>query len=66
MHFDILVEDLSGKKAIDILIPKIIKNKATYNVVDYRGIGHIPKNQKSAIEVNKRILPLFRHNAPLL
>lgn len=24
MHFEILVEDLSGKKALDILVPKII------------------------------------------
>ena len=24
MHFEVLVEDLSGKKALDILIPKII------------------------------------------
>ncbi len=56
MHFEILVEDPSGKKALDILIPKIINDQDTFNVVDYRGIGHIPKNYKSEIEVNKRIL----------
>lgn len=56
MHFEILVEDPSGKKALDILMPKIINDQDTFNVVDYRGIGHIPKNHKSEIEVNKRIL----------
>ena len=43
MHFEILVEDPSGKKALDILMPKIINDQDTFNVVDYRGIGHIPK-----------------------
>ncbi|MDE0635638.1 MAG: hypothetical protein OXI43_07280 [Candidatus Poribacteria bacterium] len=56
MHFEILVEDPSGKKALDILMPKIISDKDTFNVVDYRGIGHIPKNLKSPTDVNKRIL----------
>ncbi len=56
MHFEILIEDLSGKKALDILMPKIINDQDTFNVVDYRGIGHIPKNLKSSTDVNKRVL----------
>ena len=43
MHFEFLVEDSSGKKALDILVPKIIGDDHTYNVRDSHGIGHIPK-----------------------
>ena len=32
MHFEILVEDQSGKKALDILIPKIIDNQHKFKV----------------------------------
>ncbi len=56
MHFEILIEDLSGKKALDTLMPKIINDQDTFNVVDYRGIGHIPKNLKSPTDVSKRVL----------
>ena len=44
MHFEILVEDLSGKKALDILIQKIVGDQHTFNIYPYRGIGHIPKD----------------------
>jgi hypothetical protein len=30
MHFEILVEDLSGKRALDILVPKIIATEHTF------------------------------------
>ena len=56
MHFEVLVEDQSGKKALDILIPKIIGNQHTCRVIAYRGIGRIPRNLKSGTEANKRIL----------
>jgi hypothetical protein len=56
MHFEILVEDQSGKKALEILVPKIIDPKHTFKVIAYKGIGHIPKNLKSHINVSKRIL----------
>ena len=39
MHFEVLVEDQSGKKALDILIPKIIGDQHTFRVIEYRGIG---------------------------
>ena len=44
MHFEILVEDLSGKKALDILVPKLIDEHHTFIVHPYKGIGRIPKN----------------------
>jgi|SRR6476469_297434 len=57
MHFEILVEDISGKTALEILIPKIISTEQhTFNIHPYKGIGHIPKGLKSASETKKRIL----------
>ena len=56
MHFEVLVEDLSGKKALDILIPKIIGDQHTFRVIEYRGIGYIPKNLKRSTDANKRVL----------
>lgn len=56
VHFEILIEDLSGKKAIDILIPKIIGNDHTFRTHAYKGIGHIPKKLGSNQNASKRIL----------
>lgn len=56
MHFEVLVEDLSGKKALDILIPKIIGDQHSFTVHAYKGIGRIPKNLKSSTDASKRIL----------
>lgn len=56
MHFEILVEDQSGEKALKILMPKIIGGQHTFNLHFYRGIGHIPPNLKSKTDVSKRIL----------
>ena len=56
MHFEILVEDQSGKKALDILVPKIIDSNHTFIVRAYKGIGHLPKNLKGKSDPSKRIL----------
>ena len=56
MHFEILVEDQSGKKALEILIPKLIGPGHTFKVHSYKGIGRIPKNLGSNADANKRIL----------
>ena len=56
MHFEILVEDQSGKKVLDILVPKIIGEQHTFKVVPYRGIGHIPANLTSITNVGQRLL----------
>jgi len=38
MHFVILVEDISGKTALEILIPKIISSEQhTFNIHPYKG-----------------------------
>ena len=39
MQFEILVEDRSGKRALYVLIPKIIGAQDTFKVIAYKGIG---------------------------
>lgn len=49
MHLEILVEDQSGKRMLDILVPKILDAaKHTFVVRSYKGIGKIPKNMRTA------------------
>jgi hypothetical protein len=55
MHFEFLVEDQSCGKAMEILVPKMIKNGNTYRIKSYKGLGHIPKKQKPKTDANKRI-----------
>lgn len=56
MHFEILVEDKSGKKALDILVPKIIGDEHTFRVISYKGIGRIPGDLRGSTDPKKRIL----------
>lgn len=56
MHFEILVEDQSGKKMLDILIPKIIDETHTFKIYSYKGIGRIPRNLVVDANPAKRIL----------
>jgi hypothetical protein len=57
MHFEILVEDISGKTALGILVPKIVDaEQNTFQIHSYKGIGHLPKGLKSNSDPKKRIL----------
>jgi len=57
MHFEILVEDASGKIALEILLPKIIGTSPhSYKIINYKGIGTIPKGLKPNVDPSKRIL----------
>lgn len=56
MHFDILVEDVSGKEALEVLVPKVIDASNTYRVISYKGIGEIPKDLKTTQDPRKRVL----------
>ena len=56
MHFEILVEDQSGKKALEILIPKVIGDKHSFRIHAYKGIGRIPEDLRGITDPNKRIL----------
>ncbi len=49
MHFEILVEDKSGKVALDILVPKIIGKEHKFRVIAFKGIGHFPKNERDGV-----------------
>lgn len=55
MHFEFLVEDKSGEKAIEILAPKLLEEVNTFKIHSYKGIGHIPKGMKSKTDASKRI-----------
>jgi hypothetical protein len=56
MHFEILVEDASGKKMLEILLPKILGDGHTSRVIAYRGVGRIPKDMRDSKDAGKRIL----------
>jgi hypothetical protein len=59
MHFEFLVEDQSGKKALENLFPKIVScdnDQHTACFHSYKGIGRIPKDIKSHTGANRRIL----------
>lgn len=57
MHIEVLVEDVSGKEALNILIPKIIgEYPHTFRVVSYKGVGRIPSGMGSNQNASKRIL----------
>ena len=41
MHFEILIEDASGEKFLDIIVPKIIGDTHTLNVVPHEGLDDL-------------------------
>ena len=56
MHFEFLVEDQSSAKAMEILLPKLLKDNNTFRIRSYKGLGHIPRNLKPKNDASKRIL----------
>ena len=56
MHFEILVEDLSGKKALKKLMPRILGSRHTFRILNYKGIGRIPQNLRGVQDPKKRFL----------
>ena len=56
MHFEILIEDQSGKRMLDILVPKIIGAQHSFKIHSYKGIGHISKNLTSTSDPRNRLL----------
>jgi len=57
MHFEFLIEDQSGANAMEMLVPKLLGNKATFRIIKgYKGLGHIPKDLKPKSGADKRIL----------
>jgi hypothetical protein len=57
VHFEILVEDISGKELLEIVVRKIIDNaSSTYTIHSYKGCGRIPRNLRTKQDASKRIL----------
>lgn len=56
MHIEFLIEDLSGERILQTLIPRILKDHVTYNIHKYKGIGHIPKKLSTASEIKSKML----------
>ena len=59
MHFEVLVEDRSGRIALDCIMEKILGANGSdhsWEIISYKGIGHIPKDLRGVTDPNKRIL----------
>ena len=59
MHFEILVEDASGKIVLESILEKILgpnEQDHTYRIIPYKGIGRIPKDLRGTTDPQKRIL----------
>ena len=59
MHFEILVEDASGKIVLESIMEKILSpsgEEHTYKIFSYKGIGRIPKDLIGTTDPQKRIL----------
>jgi hypothetical protein len=59
MHIEILVEDSSGGKLLESLLPKILGDNHgghTWRLHPYKGIGRIPAKLTSSADPSRRIL----------
>ena len=56
MHFEFLVEDKSGKLALQSILPKILGDFHSYRIHAYRGIGHLPQDLRTAAQPQHRAL----------
>lgn len=59
MHIEILVEDSSGNKLLQVLLPQLLGPQGdphTWRLHNYKGIGRIPQGLTPKTEASKRIL----------
>ena len=57
MHLEVLVEDASGKIALDALLPKMLPPEGhTFRTIAYKGIGRLPQDLTASVDPAKRIL----------
>jgi hypothetical protein len=56
MHFEILVEDQSGKAMLEILVPGILGPQHSCRIIAYKGAGRIAKGLKPEVDPAKRVL----------
>jgi hypothetical protein len=50
MHFEILVEELSARKALDNLLPRLVINENTYKIITYQGKYDMLKKLPSVLK----------------
>ena len=62
MHIEFLIEDASGKKMLEVLLPKIYGSRedVTWRIISYKGIGKLP--QKGTCRADPKVI---RHRALL-
>jgi hypothetical protein len=58
MHLEVLVEDASGAKLLESILPQFLTPDSvhSFRIHSYKGIGHVPKGLKPKTDANKRIL----------
>lgn len=59
MHIEVLVEDSSGEKLLEHLLPQLLGPQSephTWRLHAYKGIGRIPKGLSATADPSKRIL----------
>jgi hypothetical protein len=59
MHFEILIEDSSGTRLLEYLMPKLLgphHQPHTWRLHPYKGIGRIPKNLTQGSDPSRRLL----------
>lgn len=56
MHIEFLVEDSSGKVALQTLIPKIVDAGLEFRIHSYKGVGRLPQGLRGSTDPCKRIL----------
>ena len=59
MHFEVLIEDQSGRTALEVILEKILgANSAehSWRIHPYKGVGHIPKGLRGVTDPRRRIL----------
>lgn len=59
MHIEVLVEDSSGAKLVETLLPAVIGpfgEPHTWRIHKFKGIGHLPKGLSVKADPSKRVL----------
>ena len=59
MHFEILIEDESGKIVLEAIVGRILESVGTdhtHRIISYRGVGRIPRDLRGTTDPWSRIL----------
>ena len=59
MHIELLVEDSSGKRFLEVILPRILgpwSEPHTWRVIGYKGVGRLPGNLEKQPDPAKRAL----------